>query len=528
MMSDISGFGISPETAIYAAFARLNYAPWYALAEFVDNALQSYLANRSTLQAIHGPSFRLHIEIGISNDFIEVQDNAAGIAGADLLRAVRGEIPPPDASGLSEFGTGMKAAAYWFSRRWTISTSALGEPFESIIVFDISKITSLYAERLPVGQSPCQSSSHYTRLTLGSLNVCLKDSTISKIKRHLSSIYRRFLRDGSLELSVQGERLVYEPPELLISPRFDRPSGTAIEWRKEFSLTIDVNRRIWGWAGILKRGSLSDAGFALFRRGRVIEGSHGDAYRPELLFGRPNSYTYQRLVGELDTDGFMVSYTKDRLLWNDSEDEIIGRLYEALDAETLPLLRQAQNYRARPVWLREVLGASEPRVVEGQEATVGTDEKFVIDNESRELILVGKVFSIVAKAGQIYRGYTNSDHGIDGEIEFKDDQGHASGRRLYMQLKSGDSYLQKRLEDGAEVFQIQNPRWARYWQEQAYPVMLVFRASSGEIRWMNVTEYLKGKGQGGAAVRQIVFTGERFDVRSVRQWRNRVLSGGAN
>jgi hypothetical protein len=37
---------------------------------------------------------------------------------------------------------------------------------------------------------------------------------------------------------------------------------------------------------------------------------------------------------------------------------------------------------------------------------------------------------IVAEAGQIYRGYTNSDHGIDGEIEFKDDQGRASGMRL--------------------------------------------------------------------------------------------------
>ena len=48
---------------------------------------------------------------------------------------------------------------------------------------------------------------------------------------------------------------------------------------------------------------------------------------------------------------------------------------------------------------------------------------------------------IVAEAGQIYRGYTNSDHGIDGEIEFKDDQGRATGKRLYVQLKSGDSYL---------------------------------------------------------------------------------------
>jgi hypothetical protein len=74
--------------------------------------------------------------------------------------------------------------------------------------------------------------------------------------------------------------------------------------------------------------------------------------------------------------------------------------------------------------------------------------------------------------------------GIDGEIGFKDDQGQATGRRLYIQLKSGDSYLKKRKTDGAEVFQINNPRWVAYWQKQAYAVMLVIRTSNGEIRWM--------------------------------------------
>lgn len=32
-------------------------------------------------------------------------------------------------------------------------------------------------------------------------------------------------------------------------------------------------------------------------------------------------------------------------------------------------------------------------------------------------------------------------------------------KRLYVQLKPGDSYLKKRQRDGVEVFQIKNPRW---------------------------------------------------------------------
>jgi WD40 repeat protein len=147
-----------------------------------------------------------------------------------------------------------------------------------------------------------------------------------------------------------------------------------------------------------------------------------------------------------------------------------------------------------------------------------------IDNESRELILVGHVFAIAGAAGQIYRGYTNSDHGIDGEIEFKNDKGRATGKKLYLQLKSGDSYLTYRQRDEAEVFQIKNPRWVEYWQQQAYPVMLVIRTSDGHIRWMDVSDWLKRHTAGGKTVTQIIFEGERFDALTLRRWRERMLA----
>ena len=124
----------------------------------------------------------------------------------------------------------------------------------------------------------------------------------------------------------------------------------------------------------------------------------------------------------------------------------------------------------KPISLRDAIEEKfDSPAVKEQVREMQMEGQAVIDNESRELILVGHAFSIAAEAGQIYRGYTNSDHGIDGEIEFKDDQGRATGKRLYLQLKSGDSYLKKRQRDGAEVFQIKNARWADYWQQQAIP-----------------------------------------------------------
>ena len=152
----------------------------------------------------------------------------------------------------------------------------------------------------------------------------------------------------------------------------------------------------------------------------------------------------------------------------------------------------------------------------------------VLDNESKERALVGDVISTVALAGQLCREFNVSDHGIDMEIEFKDDAGEATGQKIHLQLKSGDSYLRERKSDGAEIFAIKDERHACYWMAQAFPVLLVIRTSDGEVRWMEVRDWLKRASDNGRKpVKQIVFEGERFDVMSVRRWRDRVLAQGS-
>ena len=55
----------------------------------------------------------------------------------------------------------------------------------------------------------------------------------------------------------------------------------------------------------------------------------------------------------------------------------------------------------------------------------------------------------------------------------------------------------------------------------------LMRNSEGEVRWMEVRDWLKRESDNGKKpVRQIVFEGERFDVMSVRRWREKVLGGG--
>ena len=150
----------------------------------------------------------------------------------------------------------------------------------------------------------------------------------------------------------------------------------------------------------------------------------------------------------------------------------------------------------------------------------------VLDNESKERVLVGEVISTVAHAGHLSRELTVSDHGIDMEVEFKDNDGEATGKKLYLQLKSGQSHLRIRKGDGAEIFDIKDERHARYWMMQAFPVFLVIRDNEGNVRWMEVSDWLRNESQNGKkSVRRIVFNGEKFDVMSVLRWKEKVSSG---
>jgi hypothetical protein len=156
-----------------------------------------------------------------------------------------------------------------------------------------------------------------------------------------------------------------------------------------------------------------------------------------------------------------------------------------------------------------------------QQEVRGLEEKsrLTIDKESRELLLVAHALAIAAEAGQIFRPTIQADWGIVGEIEFKNDQGEPSGRRVYLQFKS-DEYFTLSKQGERLVFTIGKEDYAEQWRASVHPVMLVVRDGYGRILWMNVTEYLQTQGK---AVKQIVFEGEPFTAQSLWRMRDRVL-----
>lgn len=177
-----------------------------------------------------------------------------------------------------------------------------------------------------------------------------------------------------------------------------------------------------------------------------------------------------------------------------------------------------------PLWdeIEQLLASDDVRQ---QVEAMREESRIVLDNESRERSLVGEVIATVARAGQIAREVYVSDHGIDVEVEFKNDDHQATGRKVYLQLKSGNSHLRPRTRDGTRLFRIDKVRHANYWADQAFPVMLVVGDDSGAVEWMEIRDPLRRQRERGDwPPKVITFVGQRFDTMSVRRWREAALA----
>lgn len=359
---------------MYSLFPHMNYKPWFALGEMVDNSIQSYYKNRERLRDIHGSDFKLRIDISFSqgtNPTIIVEDNAAGISEQESIRAFTPAAPPTDKSGISQFGIGMKSSATWYSHFYVISSSAIDEEVTRTVTFDIEKIISNEIEELEIEISSKEKDSHGTRIVMSKLHQGIPTgATLGKIRSYLASIYREFIKSGEIVITVGDEQLRYFSPELLTAKYWDKNGEVESSPKRTWQLPIDFvlteswekdispNKpdnppRIRGWIGILKEGSTKYSGVGLIWRKKVVVGAGSlaqgdeDSYRPNSIFGASTTFPYQRLIGELDLSELQVTSFKDQIDWRTGqEEELQSKLRALLESGEYPMLKMAQNYRS--------------------------------------------------------------------------------------------------------------------------------------------------------------------------------------
>jgi hypothetical protein len=335
------------------SYKRLAYQPWYALAEFVDNSTQAYFNNEEKLDRAYAESeTRLTVDIATGSDedgaYIRIRDNSIGMNELELRNAVVIGRKPVNTTGRSKYGLGLKTGACWFGDLWTVTTKKLGSSMTHQITVDVARVAKGELD-LHHTETPAESEDHFTIVEIRKLHREITGRTAGKIKQYLSSIYRVDIREGTLDLRWKGQSLRWDVDR---DERYLlRADGKRAKKRFKFKIG---RKKVHGWAGVLAKGSRRDAGFSVIQANRVIVG-WPKTYRPETLFGRQeggsNDLVNQRLVGEIFLKGFEVSHTKDQILFDgDDQDLLEDKLRRELSSLRQLALshRQDVDERVRP------------------------------------------------------------------------------------------------------------------------------------------------------------------------------------
>lgn len=325
------------------SYRRLDYKPWHAIAEFVDNTTQAYFSNEKSLQKsfkTKNTCLDITIVYDAEDDVLRITDNSFGMDEEDLKRAMTVGKRPPNTSGRSKYGMGLKTAACWFGDKWKIVTKKLDCDYEYEIEIDVNKIAKGTTELRPK-KTKKNSSEHYTLIEITQLQRKMHTRTLGKIQEYLASMYRIDLKTDKIQIKWNNTLLKWEDIDDEI---LKDKSGK--KFKKEIKFKVH-GKEVKGWVGILESGGRSKAGFTVFHCNRVVMGVP-NSWKPAGVFGNQeggsNNLVSQRLIGEFHLDDFEVTHTKDNILWDgDEEFDVVDKIREYCE----DYIKRAQDRRKR-------------------------------------------------------------------------------------------------------------------------------------------------------------------------------------
>lgn len=189
---------------ILNGYQRLSYKPETAIAEFVDNSTASYYENQAILDLL-GESLEIHINYDPSQKILEIKDNAWGMDKDTFANALTIAKRPEKQGGRNEYGMGMKTAASWFGKNWTVITKTRGLNEEYTATVNIDSLVASKQNEIQIKTKKVNDESHYTIIRITNLSRKIQDRTIVKLVKELSSIYRSDINSGNISIFVNGE-----------------------------------------------------------------------------------------------------------------------------------------------------------------------------------------------------------------------------------------------------------------------------------------------------------------------------------
>lgn len=351
------------------AYSRLSYTMWHAFAEFIDNSTQSRFNYGSIVDDVL-KSKNQPLTVTITHNRIDkkiaIDDNSIGMTKVDLIEALKIANPTKDSIGRSKYGLGMKTAACWIGRRWSVITCEWGSGEEWTADVDVQAIAR-QGRKISLSMRPVSKDDHYTKIVITDLHRNIQKKTEDAIRAYLGSMYRFDLEKDRLKIVYNNEEIT-GPEEYEIDTD---PSGKPM--RREIPSTTINGKRVSGWVAVLRKGGRRFGGFSIFQNERQIQG-FPSAWKPRLIFGGvddegANNLVAQRLMGVLDLDGFEVSHTKDSILFEDDEEEELEKLLNNYTKDYRDYAQKRRGDAGTP-WSREKVRD----LLEGMKKEFLTDE----------------------------------------------------------------------------------------------------------------------------------------------------------
>ena len=334
---------IQPQASVLGVFSRLNYKAWYAIAEFVDNSTESFYTNESDLKANGITSVTVKIQYDFEKNILTIIDDAYGMELEDFSRAVLLDSKPERQGGRNEFGMGLKTAASWFGNVWSVTSTQFGSTNKYHTEVNIQELKEKKVNTVKIKAEKCSEKEHGTTIVIRDVTKKIDASrTKGKIIQLLESMYRRDLNSGKVNIWFNDAPLHFDEYGCL---QFRDKT-----WQKKLDFTFEfdgITHRVKGFVGILANGGFGKAGFALFRRGRVVIGGEDQNYKPEYVFGQAQSPISHKLFGELDLDDFPVNQAKDGFVWDDGLEIVFLEALKEQIQDYIDIAKMTNKERAK-------------------------------------------------------------------------------------------------------------------------------------------------------------------------------------
>lgn len=275
-----------------------------ALSELIDNAVDARVDDHVVVT----------VEYDARDGWVRVTDDGYGMNRQDLAAAMVLGLSAKAGADIGRFGLGLKTAATALGSRFEVRTVRADATYEWLAKYDEAGFLQTGRWELPIRR-------RIKQRERGTVVEIVSDRVYStlhqSLHRNLGWTFRHFLRDGVLDLTVNGSPV--EPAGYEVDPNSVMPIEGEV-----------AGQPVRGWVGLLHKSSQRGwYGFSLVRHRRILR-------QHEKLGFQAHPQT-ARVVGELHLDGFdtnnlKTDFIRETSAWRELEHWLSAQIEPVLSA----------------------------------------------------------------------------------------------------------------------------------------------------------------------------------------------------